>query len=81
MSLGWFSLVPIALYERWIALALPFVAAAFLVVTLALLPFASTAMTVDVWSSAAMLVLSLPRWDRRQGTMRFLQPLGQGCRC
>jgi len=61
ISIGWFSLVPTALYERWVALALPIVAAAFLVLTLVVLPFASTAQTVDVWASAAMLVLSLPR--------------------
>lgn len=61
IALGWFSLVPIALYERWVALALPVVAAAFLVVTLAALPFNSTALIVDVWTSAAMFVLSLPR--------------------
>jgi hypothetical protein len=61
IALGWFSLVPIALYERWVALALPVVAAAFLVLTLAALPFNSTALIVDVWTSAAMFVLSLPR--------------------
>ena len=61
ISIGWFSLVPIALYERWVALALPIVAAAFLALTLAVLPFASTAQTVDAWAAAAMLVLSLPR--------------------
>ena len=38
IALGWFSLVPIALYERWVALALPVVAAAFLVLTLVFLP-------------------------------------------
>jgi hypothetical protein len=61
IALGWFSLVPIALYERWVAMALPIVAAAFLVLTLAALPFNSTALIVDVWTSAAMFVLSLPR--------------------
>ena len=61
IALGWFSLVPIALYERWVALALPVVAAAFLVLTLVALPFNSTALIVDVWTSAAMFVLSLPR--------------------
>jgi hypothetical protein len=61
IALGWFSLVPIALYERWVALALPVVAAAFMVLTLVALPFNSTALIVDVWTSAAMFVLSLPR--------------------
>ena len=61
ISIGWFSLVPIALYERWVAMALPVVAAAFLVLTLVALPFNSTALIVDVWTSAAMFVLSLPR--------------------
>ena len=61
IALGWFSLVPIALYERWVALALPVVAGSFLVLTLAALPFNSTALIVDVWTSAAMFVLSLPR--------------------
>jgi len=61
IALGWFSLVPIALYERWVAMALPVVAAAFLVLTLFALPFNSTALIVDVWTSAAMFVLSLPR--------------------
>ena len=61
IALGWFSLVPIALYERCVALALPVVAAAFLVLTLVALPFNSTALIVDVWTAAAMFVLSLPR--------------------
>lgn len=61
IALGWFSLVPIALYERWVALALPIVAGAFLVLTLAALPFNSMALIVDVWTSAAMFILSLPR--------------------
>jgi hypothetical protein len=64
ISIGWFSLVPIALFERWVALALPVVAAVFLAVTLAALGDGSTAMTVDVWTSAAMFVLSLPRSGR-----------------
>ena len=64
IAIGWFSLVPIALYERWVALALPAVAAVFLAVTLAALPDGSTAMTVDIWVSAAMFVLSLPRSGR-----------------
>ena len=60
IAVGWFSLAPVALFERWVALALPIVAAAFLVLTLAALPAGSTALTVDVWTSAAMIVLSLP---------------------
>jgi hypothetical protein len=61
IALGWFSLVPIALYERWVALALPVVAAGFLVLTLIALPFNSAAFVVDIWTSAAMFVLALPR--------------------
>ena len=69
ISIGWFSLVPLALYERWVARALPMVAGAFLMAALAALPFESTALTfdvwvgvwVDVWTAAVMLVLSLPR--------------------
>ena len=49
------------LYERWVALALPIVAGGFLVLTLAALPFNSAALIVDVWTSAAMFILSLPR--------------------
>lgn len=60
IAVGWFSLAPMALFERWVALALPIVAAAFLVLTLAALPAGSTALTVDVWTSAAMILLSLP---------------------
>jgi len=61
IAIAWFSLVPIALFERWIALALPVIAAAFLVATLVVLPFGSTALIVDAWATAAMFVLSLPR--------------------
>ena len=60
IAIGWFSLVPVALYNRWVAAALPVVAAAFLTMTLAALPLGSTPLTVDVWTSAALLVLSLP---------------------
>jgi hypothetical protein len=68
IAVAWFSLVPVALFERWVALALPIVAATFLVLTLAALPFGSTAMTVDIWTSAAMLVLSLPVGPRVRTT-------------
>jgi hypothetical protein len=61
IALGWFSLVPIALYERWVALVLPMVASSFLILTLIALPFNSVAFVVDVWTAAAMFVLSLPR--------------------
>jgi hypothetical protein len=61
IALGWFSLVPLALYERWVAIALPMVAAGFLILTLFALPFNSAAFVVDVWTAAAMFVLSLPR--------------------
>jgi hypothetical protein len=61
ISITWFSLVPLALFERWIALALPVLAGGFLIATLSVLPFGSTALTVDAWTTAAMFVLSLPR--------------------
>ena len=61
ISIAWFSLVPIALFERWVGLALPVIAAAFLVATLVVLPFGSTALTVDACATAVMFILSLPR--------------------
>jgi|SRR4051812_25371938 hypothetical protein len=64
IALGWFTLVPVALYDRWVALALPVVSAGFLVLSLAALPFGSPALIVDVCTSVAMFVLSLPRHRR-----------------
>jgi len=74
IAIGWFSLVPIALFERWVALALPVVAAAFLALALAALPTGSAAQTVDFWSSATLFVLSLlagPRPPRGPARRRF----------
>jgi hypothetical protein len=63
----WLGLLPVALYKRWATLALLFVAAALLFITLFALPFNSTAFTIDFWTSALMLILALPR---RQPTSR-----------
>ena len=66
IAIGWFSLVPIALFERWVALALPVVAAAFLALALAALPAGSAAQTVDFWTSATLFVLALLAGPRPQ---------------
>jgi hypothetical protein len=65
ISIGWASLVPLSLFESWAARVLPLAAALFLVVALVALPFASTAMSVDAWTAAAMCVLSLTRASSR----------------
>lgn len=57
----WLGLLPVALYKRWATLALLFVAATQLFITVFALPFNSTAFTIDFWTSALMLVLALPR--------------------
>jgi hypothetical protein len=57
----WYGLIPGALYSRWVAFALPFVAAGFLLLTVLALPFNSPAFVVDFWTSAAMLMLALPK--------------------
>ena len=56
----WLTLLPLSLYKRWAALALPFVAGAFLVFTVLVLPFNSAAFVVDFWTSVLMLILALP---------------------
>jgi len=61
IAVGWLALAPMALYERWAAIALPIVAGCFLLLTMLLLPFNSAAFIVDAWTTLAMLVLSLPR--------------------
>jgi hypothetical protein len=66
IALGWLGLALIALYERWATIALPIAAAAFLVLTIAVLPFNSAAFVVDVWTTAAMFVLALPRLHPRR---------------
>jgi hypothetical protein len=58
---AWFVLVPSALYNRWVTLALPAASGTFLVLTVAFLPFNSPAFVVDFWASAALFLLSLPR--------------------
>jgi len=65
LAVLWLGLLPVALYKRWATVALLFVAAALLFISLFALPFNSTAFTIDFWSSALMLVLALPR---RQST-------------
>ena len=57
----WLGLLPVALYKRWATIALLFVAAALLFVTLLALPFNSPAFIIDFWTSTLMLVLALPR--------------------
>ncbi len=69
IAIGWFSLVPLALYNCWVAVALPVVAAAFLAMTLgalAAVPVGSTPLTVDLWTAAVLLLLSLPPPPRRR---------------
>jgi hypothetical protein len=56
----WLSLLPIALYKRWATIALLFVPAALLFISLFALPLNSAAFVVDFWTSTLMLVLALP---------------------
>jgi hypothetical protein len=57
----WLGLLPVALYKRWATIALLFVAAALLFVSLFALQFNSSAFIIDFWTSTLMLVLALPR--------------------
>jgi hypothetical protein len=61
IAVAWLSLVPAALYRPRAALALPFIAGAFLLFTVLALPFNSLAFVVDFWTSVLMLILALPR--------------------
>jgi hypothetical protein len=61
----WLGLLPVALYKRWATVALLFVAAAVLFISLFALPFNSTAFVIDFWTSALMLVLALPRRETK----------------
>lgn len=61
IAAAWYALLPAALYSRRVTLALPAVAAGFLLLTVWTLPFNSAAFIVDFWTSAAMLMLALPR--------------------
>ena len=56
----WLGLLPVALYKRWATVALLFVAAALLFITMFALPFNSTSFIINFWTSALMLVLALP---------------------
>ena len=57
----WFALVPLALYGRWATVALPFVAAAFVALTVVAVPFNSGAFWTNTGTAAIMLLASLPR--------------------
>jgi len=57
----WLGLLPVALYKRWATIALMFVPAALLFITLFALPFNSSSFVIDFWTSTLMLVLALPR--------------------
>ena len=57
----WLGLLPVSLYKRWATVALLFVAAALLFITLIALPFNSASFVIDFWTSTLMLVLALPR--------------------
>lgn len=61
----WLGLLPVALYKRWATIGLLFVAAALLFITLFALPFNSQAFVIDFWTSTLMLVLALPRRQRK----------------
>jgi hypothetical protein len=61
MAAVWFALLPVALYRVWAALALPVVATAIMLHAVIALPFNSIAFIIDLWTSALMLVLALPR--------------------
>ena len=60
-ALAWLILLPLAIYKRWAALALPAVAASLLAFAIFVLPFESLAFTVDYWTSALLLLMSWPR--------------------
>jgi hypothetical protein len=55
----WLALLPVALYRRAAAVALPVTAGALLLFAVLALPFNSPAFVVDYWSAATMLVLAL----------------------
>ena len=61
MAAIWLALLPLALYRVWAALALPVVATAIMLHAVIALPYNSTPFIIDVWTSALMLVLALPR--------------------
>lgn len=58
----WITLVVAAMWRRWLALLLPVLAVAFLVLTVVELPFNSPASIVDYWTAVALTYLSLPDW-------------------
>jgi len=57
---AWFMVLTSALYNRWARLVLPGIAAAFLAVVVATLPFNSPAFVVDFWTATALALLSMP---------------------
>jgi hypothetical protein len=58
----WIVLDVVAVWNRWVALVLPVVAAAFFVLTLVALPFNSPPSIVDYWTAVALTYLALPDW-------------------
>jgi hypothetical protein len=60
-ALLWLTMLPLAIYKRWAAYALPIVAASLLALTVLALPFDSAAFMVDYWTSALWLMMSWPR--------------------
>lgn len=65
LALLWLGLLPVALYKRWATIALLFVPAALLFISLFALPFNSSSFVINFWTSTLMLVLALPRRDVR----------------
>src|SRR4029450_9922133 len=57
---AWFALLTTALYRSWARALLPPVAAVFLAVVVAMLPFNSAAFIVDFWTATALCLLSMP---------------------
>jgi len=57
----WLVVAPLALFSPRAAKLLPAAGAAFLLLSVALLPFNSFAFVVDLWAGLAMLVSSAPR--------------------
>jgi len=65
LALLWLGLLPVALYKRWATIALLFVPAALLFISLFALPFNSSSFVINFWTSTLMLVLALPRRDSK----------------
>lgn len=61
IALGWFALVPLALYARWAVTALSAMALVSMVATIAALPFNSGPFWANICTSALMFLATLPR--------------------